>query len=171
MDFNKITYRNAVGFSSYYNSSTNNYFYMSALYLSYPSNSQFKNGYIINDGCLVILRKGKILGNPFLYLAMPPISRDMNIDKERGLILSYKAKGVNCKMSEEDALKYGFDDMIPNKNNIEYIYSANEYKKLSGSKFAKIRNKINKLKKDLTIRSINVNHIKHSLIKFTNKCL
>jgi hypothetical protein len=105
---------------------------------------------IVND-CLVIVKK-KWINNPVLYLILPPMHINNNLNAEKEVISQFAQNGINCKLSEEDIELYGYKEEVTiDKDNYEFVYDVNTFALLDDKK---IRYYVTQYKKINELRHI-----------------
>lgn len=155
-NFNKInTLADIELIYSYYNEYTvrRKYprFFMSLLYLM--DNGDYYYGIV--DDCLCILKK-KMIGQPIVYLTIPPIAKVGRVSKEKRVVNLFKEAKIKTRFSEEDISLYGLDiNTLEHKKGLdEFIYPIQDTVLLQGKEWESFRRFNNKFK-GFKIKTIN----------------
>lgn len=98
--------------------------------------------YKIENQTLLIFKRKSIMGNGSIFLQIAPINLHNDRQTELNYILACYKSGIPAKLNQEDISRYNIPGgkYAPDKGNREYIYDANEYYALTGSKFRSHRN-------------------------------
>lgn len=98
----------------------------------------------INE-CLVIVHK-RWIHQPVIYLVLPPISRNEDIDNEIEIIQDFQKAGIMTRLSHEDLTFLNIPESETNKipNNFEFIYNPLDVQKMEGKEWRNFRYKVNK---------------------------
>lgn len=81
-------------------------------------------------GCLCVVKRKWVLGNPVLYLILPPMHPAGNVQREREVLEAFRSLGVSARLSPEDMALYGYAvgaDCEVDGTNAEYIYRAGDF--------------------------------------------
>lgn len=121
-------------------------FFQSYLYLK-SERKYFYYGFI--DDNFILIKKKKEFGNRVCYLVIPPINKNGDLTKEFNLIEEFRKAGIKCKLSDEDISLYDLSkkSLSKEKDNIEMIYSLENYKKYSSYDMSNFRYSENRFKK------------------------
>jgi hypothetical protein len=123
-------------------------FFMSLLYTI--DNGDYYYG-IVNE-CLCILKK-KMIGQPIVYLTIPPISKTGNITVEKYVMDLFLKERIKTRISEEDFEIYGLDiKAYEHKKPLdEFLYPLRETSIVQGKEWETFRRFCNKFSHDCFI--------------------
>jgi len=127
-------------------------FFQSYLYLK-AERRYFYYGWI-ND-CFILLKKYKQFKNMIVYLCLPPIHKNGNLQEELKVINELSKIGIKTKLSEEDLHLYNLKGK-KDRDNIEHIYNANDFD-ITKEGFKKFRYYLNKFEYYKNNKLINLN--------------
>ncbi len=121
-------------------------FYMSTLWLG--TKNEFVWGIV--DDCLCVVKRRVMYKNATIYLILPPMHLEGNLEIEKAVMEKFAKGGVGCKLSAEDAGLYGLtgsSSLETDEGNAEFIYRAGDFDDLSGGHNKKWRYQKNELDK------------------------
>lgn len=130
--------------------------------------------YKIENNTLLIFKRKSIMGNGCIFLQIAPISLNNDAQKELRYIQQCFKCGISAKLNDEDIRRYHLPKNVyaPDKDNIEFIFDANQYYRMSGSKFTKHRNALKRFQKIggfvLNGYSIDIDKVVESWTKLKN---
>lgn len=119
-------------------------YYLSPLWLA-SEGSRFLWGVV--GGCLVVVKRATIFRNRVLYLIVPPMHPDGDLEAERAVVQAFAAAGVSTKLSSEDMqlLGYGAAEVAEDQGNAEFVYQVGDYADLEGKAWKAWRRNANAL--------------------------
>jgi hypothetical protein len=141
LKFKHIEFDDLEKYSQYYNN-LNNRFYKSFMYLTQSK----KFIYTFYKKALLIFKRGHIMNNKYVYLLVPPITKNNDRKLELEIINDLALIGVKTKLTIDDVIIYGLDidNLMIDKGNDEFIYSAKKICLMKGKKWGRVRTYINK---------------------------
>lgn len=143
-----------------------NRFYKSLMYLTQSK----KFIYTIYRDCLVVLKRGHIMNNKYVYLMFPPIHRvgDMSISK--AVFKELTDLGIKTKLLNQEFRSYGLNgsNVIIDTGNDEFVYHTKNILEMRGKSWGRVRsyiNKNNKLVESGNLRYFTVQRINPLIMK------
>jgi hypothetical protein len=82
--------------------------------------------------------------NKYVYALMPPINLLDNSKVEVEVIDELLENGIKIKLSEDDLLRYEFNNLSEENGNAEFIYSSDDMSLMTGKDWGKLRNYYNR---------------------------
>lgn len=150
-----------------------NRFYKSLMYLTQSK----KFIYTIYKNCLVVLKRGHIMNNKYVYLMFPPVDRSGDINRSKSLLRELTELGIKTKISDQDIQTYGINskNVSIDKGNDEFVYHTKNILEMRGKSWGRVRsyiNKNNKLVKSGDLKYVTVQRINpiimNKMLKITN---
>lgn len=117
-------------------------FYKSLMYLT--QSKKFR--YTKYKDCLIIIKRGHIMNNKYVYLMMPPMHKHGILSKEILVFEEISNLGIKTKLSQVDIDDFNINAnaITIDKGNDEFIYSTDNILSMRGKHWGRVRSYINK---------------------------
>lgn len=114
--------------------------------------------------CLLILKRKWVMGNPVLYLMLPPVHKaegyaDPSI--ESSVMEELRHLGIGARMTEEDIARFGVSRSDTTLASSEWLYRAGDMTDLSGGSHAAVRGRINQAKRLISENNMSLSVYDH----------